>query len=328
VLFRSRQLKQALMTQPVLQLPDPNKSYYIFCDASHFAVGYWIGQKNDAGAILPVAYGGRSLSPAERNYTITELECLSMVCCLKEYRHLISNQRVTYVHTDHVSLSFLKTMPLSRNSRLVRWSMALQGYQLEIIYKSAANMSHADCLSRIDRSQTESTVPPPSDDNSTEAKIFATASTSANNDVITNTVPSASENNRIYIEFAYDTTDTVFNVNAVSPFSTIFPNHAEVILGQKNCPDFQEMYKYLAYGELPTCDKAARKILLDKDNYLMDNGALYHLYRPRTKKLDRCFAEIRQLVIPSDIRPIIAHGLHELVCHPGFQRVYATSRSR
>jgi len=45
---------------------------------------------------------------------------------------------------------------------------------------------------------------------------------------------------------------------------------------------------------LPACDKAARKLLLDKDNFIWDNGALYHLYRPRTKKLDRCFAEIRQ----------------------------------
>jgi len=139
-----------------------------------------------------------------------------------------------------------------------------------------------------------------------------------------NTVPSGSENNRIYIEFAYDTTDTVCNVNAVSPFPTIFPNHAEVILGQENCPDFQDMYKYFAYGELPSCDKAARKILLDKDNYLMDNGALYHLYRPRTKKVDHCFAEIRLLVIPSDMRAMVAFGLHESDCHPGFQRVYAT----
>ena len=130
-----KQLKTALITKPVLQLPDHKKSFHIFCDASKSGIGYWLAQKHSSGALLPVSYGGRSLTAAEKNYSISELECLSLVMSLKEFRHLISNQCVTYVYTDHVSLSFLKKMPLSSNTRLIRWSMYLQDYNLEIIYK-------------------------------------------------------------------------------------------------------------------------------------------------------------------------------------------------
>jgi O-acetyl-ADP-ribose deacetylase (regulator of RNase III) len=325
-----RDLKQALMTQPVLQLPDPSKNYYVFCDASRFAIGYWIGQKHVSGQILPVCYSGRSLSPAERNYTISELECLSMVCCLKEFRHLISNQLVTYVHTDHISLSYLKTMPLSKNARLVRWSMYLAGYQLEIIYKSAANMQHVDALSRIDRSQNTSSVLPPTGSDATAVKTINTATTTTMiNDLSSTVKPSDSSSGRIHVEFVFDSQTTSFStMTAATAFSTMFPNHEEVKIEQQLCPDFKDMYAYLAHGELPSCDKAARKILLDKDNYILDSGALYHLYRPRTKKLDRCFAEIKQLCIPSSMRALVAQGLHDNVSHPGFERTYATSRFR
>ena len=88
------------------------------------------------------------------------------------------------------------------------------------------------------------------------------------------------------------------------------------------------MYNYMVNGELPANDKAARRIILDADNYIVDDGALFHMYMPRTKNLQRSFAVVKQLCVPKSLRAFIAHGLHELICHPGFDRVYATARSR
>ena len=88
------------------------------------------------------------------------------------------------------------------------------------------------------------------------------------------------------------------------------------------------MYNYLVKGDLPTNDKAARRLILDAENYIVENGALYHLYSPRTKNLQRCFSVVKQLCVPKSLRAFLAHGLHESVSHPGWERVYATARGR
>ena len=68
--------------------------------------------------------------------------------------------------------------------------------------------------------------------------------------------------------------------------------------------------------------------MYDSDNYVLDEGALYHLYTPRTKKLHRAYAVVKQLCIPDSMKPQIAKGLHENLAHAGIQRVFATARSR
>ena len=50
------------------------------------------------------------------------------------------------------------------------------------------------------------------------------------------------------------------------------------------------MFAYLSEGILPDDEKTARRILYDSDNYVLDEGALYYLYTPRTKKLHDAYA--------------------------------------
>ena len=51
------------------------------------------------------------------------------------------------VYTDHNPLTFLKTMK-NKNQRLVRWSLALQEYNLEIQHIPGSENVVADALSR------------------------------------------------------------------------------------------------------------------------------------------------------------------------------------
>ena len=44
-----------------------------------------IGKENDQ----PIAYARKQLTPAERNYTTTERECLAMVFSVKKFRHYL-----------------------------------------------------------------------------------------------------------------------------------------------------------------------------------------------------------------------------------------------
>jgi hypothetical protein len=95
-------LKTALTTAPVLILPDFSKSFKIITDASTSGIGFEIAQLDDNGQEHAVAFGGRSLTPSEKNYSITELELLSVIHCLHAYRSFFVNNTFT-VQTDHLN---------------------------------------------------------------------------------------------------------------------------------------------------------------------------------------------------------------------------------
>ncbi|VDI49285.1 Hypothetical predicted protein [Mytilus galloprovincialis] len=59
-------LKKALLSAPILAYPDMNKPFMLTCDASSTAIGFVLGQLDSQGREHVIAYGGRSLSRAER----------------------------------------------------------------------------------------------------------------------------------------------------------------------------------------------------------------------------------------------------------------------
>ena len=82
-------------------------------------------QKDDQNRERAIAFGGRSLRPNENNWTISEIECLSIISGIKEYHCYLAGKPFNIV-SDHVALSFIKSLKLSKNSRLTRWSLFLQ----------------------------------------------------------------------------------------------------------------------------------------------------------------------------------------------------------
>ena len=75
------QLKEYLVSAPVLAMPDFNKAWELVSDACGFAIGAVLLQEG-----RPVAYYARSLSSAERNYHATDQELLGCVDALKHWR--------------------------------------------------------------------------------------------------------------------------------------------------------------------------------------------------------------------------------------------------
>ena len=90
-------IKQALITAPVLKLPDwqSDQPFDIVCDASYSGIAGMLMQDNH-----PIAYESRKLNSAELNYSPTELEMLGVVHCIKQWRCYIEGKDV-HVHTDH-----------------------------------------------------------------------------------------------------------------------------------------------------------------------------------------------------------------------------------
>jgi hypothetical protein len=140
-------LKVAMTTAPVLAYPDPRKPYTLETDASGQGLGAVLAQPGEVeGKLQPVAYISRVLQAAEKNYGVTEQECLAVIWGLKQFRHYLLGQPFTVI-TDHQSLKWLMKQQ-SPNGRLARWALAIQEYEFEIVYRPGAVNYTADALSR------------------------------------------------------------------------------------------------------------------------------------------------------------------------------------
>lgn len=94
----------------------------------------------------PVAYEARTLTSAERNYTVGEREILAVVHALTVWRCYLEGVSFR-VMTDHAPNTFLPTKAqLSR--RQARWSEFLQSFGLSWHFKSGV-INIADPVSRI-----------------------------------------------------------------------------------------------------------------------------------------------------------------------------------
>ena len=72
-------LKDRFTNAPALVMPDMTKQFIVEADASDFATGAVLSQKQDDGKIHPIAFMSKSLNDAERNYEIYDKELLAVI---------------------------------------------------------------------------------------------------------------------------------------------------------------------------------------------------------------------------------------------------------
>jgi hypothetical protein len=140
-------LKTMLTTEPaMLAYPKEDLTYYLYTDACNVSIGSQLCQQVD-GVMRTICFGGHLLTKPERNYCTTEQECLALVDAVKRYRVYLSYKPFVAI-TDHLALVWLMKCK-DHNQRLLRWSLALQGYQFTIKHQSGRLLSVADGLSRL-----------------------------------------------------------------------------------------------------------------------------------------------------------------------------------
>ncbi|CAB0040891.1 unnamed protein product, partial [Trichogramma brassicae] len=92
-------------------------------------------------------FASRVLSPAERNYTVTERECLGVIWAVRKFRQYIEGYEFTVV-TDHASLRWLCNLR-NPTGRLSRWALELQGHTYKVEHRKGSLNHVPDALSRI-----------------------------------------------------------------------------------------------------------------------------------------------------------------------------------
>jgi hypothetical protein len=135
-----------LMAHPILRLPDVNRPFTLFTDASGFAIGAILSQKEDNCDEYVVAYASRSLKGAENHYGISEKECLAVLWAIKHFRIYLYGVKFEVI-ADHQALHWLMTIN-DPTGKLARWSIYLQAYDFEIIHRRGRVHQNVDTLSR------------------------------------------------------------------------------------------------------------------------------------------------------------------------------------
>ena len=141
-------VKLLLQKSPVLKSPDYEKPFKLTIDSSDVGTRSGLVQEASDGLDHTVIYFSKQFLKYQKNYSVVEKETLGLVLALEYFDvYLFSTPFKIKIYTDHNPLTLVKTMK-NENQRLVRSSLALQEYNLEIQHIPGSENVVADALSR------------------------------------------------------------------------------------------------------------------------------------------------------------------------------------
>lgn len=274
-----QQLKEKLITAPILAYPDFTKPFRVHTDASGFAIGAVLCQEQSDKTIRPIAYAGRSLNDAERNYGITEKECLAFVYAAKQFEcYLRYNHFIAVV--DHAALQWLLNLE-KPSGRLMRWRIELQFLSYTIQYRPGRVHSDADGLSR--RRYTTDTDPHTQEGpNVVEAHEDHVTVVQATPD---NTNHHATGRSDAVPSDAHSSRSKKLNEclrQAAQKFhdqgNDCDPPMATVKKLQREDPHYVDIIAYLADGTLPNSRDQRQDVLNGQSSFFLYDGVLFHIW--------------------------------------------------
>lgn len=141
-------LRELLAAPPIMAFPDLDAPFYLFTDASNYAVGAVLSQKTESKEHV-IAYASHVLSQAECKWSTFDRELFAIVWAVRHFRHYLACHPFTIV-TDHKPLTGLKRMPLDHDptGRRARWAMELDLYDWCILHREGSKHQNADAMSR------------------------------------------------------------------------------------------------------------------------------------------------------------------------------------
>ncbi|CAB3999242.1 Retrovirus-related Pol poly from transposon [Paramuricea clavata] len=139
-------LKEVFSRIHAAGLKDFSVPFIVYTDASDYGLGAVLSQRRGDHECV-IAYASPTLTPAERNYSTTEKECLAIVWTVNYWRPYLLGKAFDIV-TDHQSLTWLQGLKEPKG-RLARWILALQEYENK--HRPGKQHDNADTLSRFPR---------------------------------------------------------------------------------------------------------------------------------------------------------------------------------
>ena len=136
-----QQIKKLVIQDTLLAFPNFTVKFVIHTDASDMQLGAVISQNG-----RPIAFYSRKLNSAQRRYTTTERELLSIVECLREFKNILLGYEIE-IWTDHKNLTHETT--LMSSDRVMRWRLIIEEYGPTLKYIEGESNVVADALTRL-----------------------------------------------------------------------------------------------------------------------------------------------------------------------------------
>jgi len=274
-------LKEKLVTPPVLTYPRFGEKFTLETDASVLGLGAVLSQKQADQRLQPIAYASRALNPAEKNYSVTELETLGVVWGISHfhsYMYLYGGELT--VITDHSAVKSVLEAP-NPTGKHARWWTRVYGRgikSVDIVYRAGRENASADALSR------SPVNPPPSHGIGQDEMQVSAVATSGS--------------------------DTPEHLDTGQPLSSLLrlpPASSEGTVDysseQMKDPTLKGLVLYLQDEQLPDDPEEAKKVAAKASQFALADGVLTYL--------DRNPGDRKRVAVPLHLREEVirvAHG--------------------
>jgi len=148
-------LKDRLVSKPVLQVFNPNADTELHCDASSVGLSGMLLQRGEDKRLYLVHAVSKKTTSAERHYHSSKQELMAVVWSMCRLRPYLIGIKFLVV-TDCQAIVHLNTQK-TLNPQVARWATLLSEYNFDIKHRPGSKMDHIDALSRAPTSMSQDT---------------------------------------------------------------------------------------------------------------------------------------------------------------------------
>jgi len=139
-------LRAKLSSPHVLRIPQFGKPFCLHTDTSGIAVGATLGQLDDEGFEQPLAFASQKLTGPQSAWSTIERKAFAIIWALNHFKDIVYGAKIS-VFCDHNPLQYIKECA-PKGAKLLRWSLALQEFDIDLRYAKGSDNAVADYLSR------------------------------------------------------------------------------------------------------------------------------------------------------------------------------------
>ena len=307
-------LINVLASPPVMAYPDFHSPYILHTDASEEGLGAVLYQRQNS-TIRVIAYGSRTLTPAEKNYHLHsgKLEFLALKWAICDhFRDYLYYAPSFTVYTDNNPLTYVLSSA-KLNATGLRWIGELADFNFNIRYRPGRMNVDADTLSRM-----------PLDIDA----YMETCTAETTQDVLKAVVSSAQlqDQGRATWLTAFTDDPSLLNLDTRQSSITETPqiHPADIQQAQRQDQTIGRVVHLMQSGRRPTTRE--RQLESPDTQHLLHEWAKLSLDSEGVLRRDN--GKHSQIVLPKKFHRLVYKELHEEMGHLGADRVLNLARER